>query len=281
MEKILDGKITAQKIRKELKLEVDDLKTKGINPKLAVIMIGNNSNSIIYLKNKSIACDEIGILYEEFILKDNIVMEELIKLISQLNKREDIHGILLQSPIPSHLDINIAMQTISPQKDVDGFHPYNTGKLLLNQDCLIPCTPYGVLQLLKYYQIDAKEKHAVIIGRSNMVGKPMAICLLNQDATVTICHSKTVNLEKITTEADILVCAVGKEKFIKENMIKEGAVIIDIGINRTKEGKIVGDVDFKNVYSKASYITPVPGGVGPMTITMLMKNIVKCAKSCF
>ena len=274
---LLEGKALAQKIRAGLKYEVDELIKNGIKPKLAVIMVGEDASSKIYVRNKSKACEEVGIAYEEHILKESINMDELLKLIKELNKRDDITGILLQSPIPKHLDINRAIQEISYKKDVDGFHPVNVGKLILNQDCLVSCTPYGIMKLLSEYNIEIEGKNAVIIGRSNIVGKPMISCLLNKNATVTVCHSKTKNLLEYTKNADILIAAIGKSKFITAEMIKEGAVIIDVGINRGEDGKICGDVDFEGVKEKASYITPVPGGVGPMTIAMLMTNVVKAA----
>lgn len=275
---ILDGKALAQKIRSDLKGKVELLKEKNIQPKLAVIMVGNDSSSKIYVRNKSKACEEIGIAYEEFLLDEDIEMKELLDLINELNNRKDINGILLQSPIPQHLDINEAIKAISPKKDVDGFHPVNIGKLVLNQDGFISCTPYGIIRLLEEYDIELEGKRAVVIGRSNIVGKPMMLSLLNKNATVTICHSKTKNLSEITKEADILICAIGKPKYIKGNFVKNGAVVVDVGINRDPQtGKISGDVDFDTVSEKASYITPVPGGVGPMTIAMLMENLVKSA----
>ena len=277
MPKILDGKELAQKIRSNLKIKVDELKLEGIHPKLAVIMVGEDPSSKIYVRNKSKACEEIGIEYEEFLLKDTIQMEELLKLIDTLNKRQDVHGILLQSPIPNNLDINLAFKSIVPEKDVDGFNAVNVGRLCLNQDGFVSCTPFGVMKLLEEYNIDVEGKNAVIIGRSNIVGKPMAQCLLNKNATITICHSKTKKLDKITKTADILISAVGKPKFVKKNMVKEGAVVIDVGTNRLEDGKLVGDVDFDEVAPITSYITKVPGGVGPMTIAMLMTNIVKAA----
>lgn len=277
MPEILDGKELAQKIRSNLKIKVDELKLEGIHPKLAVIMVGEDPSSKIYVRNKSKACEEIGIEYEEFLLKDTIQMEELLKLIDTLNKRQDVHGILLQSPIPNNLDINLAFKRIVPEKDVDGFNPVNVGRLCLNQDGFVSCTPFGVMKLLEEYNIDVEGKNAVIIGRSNIVGKPMAQCLLNKNATITICHSKTKELDKITKTADILISAVGKPKFVKKNMVKEGAVVIDVGTNRLEDGKLVGDVDFDEVAPITSYITKVPGGVGPMTIAMLMTNIVKAA----
>lgn len=276
---IMDGKALAKKVREELKLKADELKQKSIFPKLAVIMVGDDPGSKIYVRNKSKACEEVGIEFEEYLLDENIKNDELLNLIEELNNREDIHGILLQSPIPNQLDINLAFRTIKPEKDVDGFHPINVGKLSLNQDCFVSCTPFGIMRMLAEYNIDIEGKHAVIIGRSNIVGKPMVQCMLNKNATVTVCHSKTKNLAEITRQADILIAAIGRPKFVTEDMVKKGAVVIDVGINRNEEGKVCGDVDFENVSKKASYITPVPGGVGPMTIAMLMNNIIKAAKN--
>ncbi|MBR3250034.1 MAG: bifunctional methylenetetrahydrofolate dehydrogenase/methenyltetrahydrofolate cyclohydrolase FolD [Clostridia bacterium] len=278
MATIIDGKALAQKIRSNLKIECDELKSRGILPKLAVILVGNDSASKIYVRNKNRACEEVGIEFEEYILNSDITQDELINLINSLNSKKDVHGILLQSPIPNHLDINQAFRTIAPDKDVDGFNPLNVGKLTLGQDTFVSCTPYGVIKMFEEYNIDLSGKNLTIIGRSNIVGKPLIQCCLNKNATVTICHSKTKDLKEHTKNADIVICAIGKAKFITEDMIKEGAVIIDVGINRTEEGKLVGDVDFQNVEKKASYITPVPGGVGPMTITMLMNNVIKAAK---
>ena len=275
---IIDGKKLAQKIRTNLKIECEELKKKGINPKLAVILVGNDGASKVYVKNKSIACQEIGIEYEEYLLNEDINQEKLINLIEKLNKQKDIHGILLQSPIPTHLDINQAFEAISPKKDVDGFNPINVGKLSLNQDTFVSCTPYGIMKMFEEYNIKLEGKNVTIIGRSNIVGKPLLQCCINKNATVTMCHSKTNNLEQYTKNADILIAAMGKAKFIKENMVKDGVVVIDVGINRGQDGKLTGDVDFENVEKKASYITPVPGGVGPMTIAMLMNNVIKAAK---
>ena len=275
---ILDGKNLAQKIRKNLKDEVIELKSRGTLPKLAVIMVGNDSASKIYVRNKSNACEEVGIDFEEFLLDETISMEELKKLICTLNAREDINGILLQSPIPPHLDINEAFREINPEKDVDGFHPMNVGKLCLGQDTFVSCTPYGIVKLIEEYNIPIQGKHVVILGRSNIVGKPLIQCMLQKNATVTICHSKTECIEKYTKLADILIVAIGKAKFVKADMVKPGATVIDVGINRTDDGKLCGDVDFENVEKIANYITPVPGGVGPMTIAMLMNNVVKAAK---
>ena len=278
MAEILDGKLIAEKIRNKLKDDVEELKKEGIIPKLAVIMVGNDASSKIYVRNKSIACNQIGIEYEEFLLDDNTTMEQLLDLIEKLNRDDSIHGILLQSPIPKGLDINEAFKAIAPNKDVDGFNPCNVGKLCLGQDTFVSCTPYGIIKLLEEYGIELEGKDAVVVGRSNIVGKPMMQCLLNKNATVTVCHSKTIKLERVTKKADILVVAIGKSKFITKDMVKEGAVVIDVGINRGEDGKLCGDVDFDEVKEIASYITPVPGGVGPMTIAMLMHNIVKSAR---
>lgn len=277
MATIINGKELAAKVRSNLKIEVENLKEQGINPKLAVIMVGNDGASAVYVRNKSKACDEIGIAFEEFLLKEETTREELLGLIEELNKRDDVHGILLQSPIPKHLDIREAFNAIDYRKDVDGFHPINVGKLAIGEDSFVSCTPAGVMKMLEEYGIEIQGKNAVVIGRSNIVGKPLAQLLLNANATVTTCHSKTQNIEEIASRADILVAALGKAKFVTGNMVKEGAVVIDVGINRNEEGKLVGDVNFEEVEPKASYITPVPGGVGPMTIAMLMTNVVKAA----
>ena len=276
---LINGKELAKRIRGELKKRVDELKLHNVNPKLAVIMVGSDKASEIYVRNKSRACEEIGIEFEEFLLDEETTQKELIDLIENLNARDDIHGILLQSPIPAHLDIREAFDKIDYKKDVDGFNPINVGKLSIGEDSFISCTPYGVVKMLEAYNIEVEGKRAVIIGRSNIVGKPLLQCLLNKNATVTVCHSKTRDIENITKEADILIAALGKPKFVKDYMVKEGAVVIDVGINRNEEGKIVGDVDFDNVSKKASYITPVPGGVGPMTIAVLMSNVVKAAEA--
>ena len=278
MAEIINGKELAKNIRLELKNEVSKLKEKGIIPKLAVIMVGDDKASKVYVKNKSKACEEIGIEYEEILLDENISMEELLNLIEKLNNRKDINGILLQSPITKNLNIDEAFNKIDYKKDVDGFNPVNVGKLVIGQDSFISCTPYGVIKMLENYNIPIEGKNVVIIGRSNIVGKPLMQCLLKKNATVTICHSKTKNISEITKKADILVAALGKAKFVTKEMVKEGAVVIDVGINRDESGKLVGDVDFEEVEKIASFITPVPGGVGPMTIAMLMSNVVKACK---
>ena len=272
---LINGKELAQKIRLELKKEVEKFNTK---PKLAVILVGENPASKVYVKNKSRACNEVGIQYEEYLLKSDITMESLLELIEKLNNRKDVNGILLQAPIPKHLNINKAFEKISPNKDVDGFNPVNIGKLLIGEDTFISCTPYGIIKMLEEYNIPLEGKNAVVIGRSNIVGKPLAQCLLNKNATVTICHSKTKELIQYTKNADILISAVGKQNLVTKEMVKHGATVIDVGMNRNSEGKLCGDVDFENVKEVSQYITPVPGGVGPMTIAMLMNNVVKAYK---
>lgn len=274
---IIDGKMIAKKTRENLKKEVEELKKEGITPKLAVIMVGDNPASKVYVKNKSKACDEVGVEYEEYILEAGIKQKELLELIQKLNNNKEINGILLQSPLPSNLDINEAFRTIDYRKDVDGFHPMNVGKLVLGQDTFVSCTPYGIMRLLEEYKIDLCGKHVVILGRSNIVGKPLVQCCLNNNATVTVCHSKTKEIENVTKYADVLISAIGKPRFVTADMIKDGAVVIDVGINRLDTGEIVGDIDFESVSKKANYITPVPGGVGPMTIAMLLNNVVKAA----
>ncbi|MCI8411602.1 MAG: bifunctional methylenetetrahydrofolate dehydrogenase/methenyltetrahydrofolate cyclohydrolase FolD [Clostridia bacterium] len=275
---IIDGKSLAKKTRENLKKECDELKLKGIKPKLAVIMVGDNSASKVYVRNKSRACEEIGIEYEEYLLEENITEEELINLIKNLNENKNINGILLQSPIPQNLDINQAFKAITYKKDVDGFTPTSIGKLTIGEDTFVSCTPYGIMKMFEEYKIDLTGKNVVIIGRSNIVGKPLIQCCLSENATVTVCHSRTKDLSEHTKRADVVIAAIGKSKFVTEDMVKEGAIIIDVGINRGEDGKLTGDVDFENVKEKASFITPVPGGVGPMTIAMLMNNVIKAAK---
>ena len=257
-DKILSGKIVSQDIRDDLKLETDKLRQDGIIPKLAVIMIGEDEASKVYVRNKSKACRQVGVEFEEFLLPEKTTENELFDLIDKLNSDKSINGILLQSPVPSHLDENKAFRRIDPNKDVDGFNPINVGDLCIGNDCFISCTPFGIMKILEYYNIDVEGKNAVVLGRSNIVGKPMVQCLLSKHATVTVCHSKTKNLESITSKADILVVAIGKPKFVKQNMVKRGAIVIDVGINRNSEGKICGDVDFDNVLPIVSKITPVP-----------------------
>lgn len=269
---LIDGKKVAEKCKKNIE---ERIKRLNRTPGFAVIRIGEDEASKIYVRLKHKMSEELGINFAEYHLEENITQEDLISLIRKLNADDEVDGILLQSPIPYHLNILEAFQTIAPEKDVDGFSPINVGKLVQRQECFAACTPTGVMTMLKEYNIPIEGKHAVVIGRSNIVGRPMAELLLNANATVTICHSKTQNLADIVKTADILVVAIGKPKFITADMIKEGAVVVDVGINRIPDSKkIVGDVDFENVKEKCSYITPVPGGVGPMTIMTLMDNVV-------
>lgn len=278
MSELIDGKELAKKIRKDLKKEVANLKENGVNPKLAVIMVGNDPGSTVYVRNKSKACEKVGIEFEEFLFDENTSEEELLQVIEKLNNDSTINGILLQSPVPKHIDINKAFRVILPEKDVDGFNPINVGNLTIGEDAFISCTPYGVIKMFEEYNIELEGKNAVILGRSNIVGKPMIQCMLNKNSTVTVCHSRTKNIGEITKNADVIISAIGKPKFLKADMVKEGSVVIDVGINRLDDGSIVGDVDFDEVSKKTSYITPVPGGVGPMTIAMLLNNVVKAAK---
>lgn len=278
MYQLIDGKELSKRIKEELKIEADKLKEKGIIPKLAVILVGDDSASKVYVKNKSKACNEVGVKFEEILLNSNTSMEKLLSIIDELNNRKDINGILLQSPIPKGLSIQEAFERIKWEKDVDGFNPINVGRLMIGQDTFISCTPYGIIKMLEACNIEIQGKNAVIIGRSNIVGKPLMQCLLNKNATVTICHSKTKKIKEITKTADILISAVGKINIVTADMVKDGAVVIDVGMNKNDKGKLVGDVDFEKVKEKASYITPVPGGVGPMTIAMLMNNVIKATK---
>ena len=278
MYQLIDGKELAKNIRQELKKENDKLKEKGINAKLAVILVGDDNASKVYIKNKSKACNDVGIEFEEILLDSNTTMDKLLNVIENLNLREDINGILLQSPIPKELNIQEAFEKIDYRKDVDGFNPINVGKLMIGQDGFIPCTPYGIVRMLEEYNIPVEGKNAVVIGRSNIVGKPLSQCLLNKNATVTVCHSRTRDIQNVTKNADILISAVGKLNMVTEDMVKDGAVVIDVGMNRKENGKLAGDVDFENVKEKTSFITPVPGGVGPMTIAMLMNNVIKATK---
>ena len=278
MAEIIDGKELAKKIKLNLKEEVDILKEKKIIPKLAVIMVGDDPASKVYVKNKSKACKNVGIEFEEYLYDANINEDELFDIIEKLNNDKSVSGILLQAPIPKHLNIYKAFGAISPKKDVDGFNPLNIGKLAIGEETFISCTPYGIVKMLEEYKIETEGKHVVILGRSNIVGKPLIQCMLNLNSTVTVCHSKTKNIKEITKTADILISAIGKPRFVKEDMVKDGVVVIDVGINRLEDGSLVGDVDYDNVIKKASYITPVPGGVGPMTIAMLLTNVVKATK---
>ena len=275
---IIDGKALAKKIRSNLKVECDELKKEGITPKLAVIMVGDNPASKVYVRNKSKACDEVGIEYQEYLLDEKTKQDELLDLIKTLNKDETVNGILLQSPVQEHLNINQAFKAITYLKDVDGFTPSSVGKLCIGEDTFVSCTPLGVIKMFEEYNIDLNGKDVVILGRSNIVGRPLIQCCLQKNATVTVCHSRTKSLEEHTKRADVIISAIGQPKFVTADMVKDGVVIIDVGINRDENGKLVGDVDFKNVEKKASYITPVPGGVGPMTIAMLMHNVIKATK---
>lgn len=277
--RIIDGKTLAQKLKEEVKQEVNELRNKGVIPGLAVILVGDDSASRVYVNGKKRACEEAGIHSEEYVFPSTASQNELKTLIEELNVKPEISGILLQLPIPVHLDEQELLRAISPLKDVDGLHPVSIGNLLLGYEGFVSCTPAGVMELLREYEVDIEGKECAVVGRSNMVGKPQALLLLNQHGTVTICHSRTKNLAEVCRRADILIVAVGRPHFITGDMIKPGAVVIDVGINRS-EGtkKVVGDVDFESAKDKAGLITPVPGGVGPMTITMLLKNTVRAAK---
>lgn len=275
---IIDGKLLASKIKEELKKEVHSLKEQGIKPCLAVVLVGENKASQKYVSFKEKTCQELGIESLVYRLPENTDESSLIKLIDGLNDNPQVNGILVQLPLPKHLNQQKILEKINPSKDVDGFTPYCLGKLLMDTPLFIPCTPKGVLRMLDEYKINLEGKNAVVIGRSVIVGKPLSLLLLKRNATVTVCHSKTKELQGITKRADILCVAIGKEKFINASMIKEGAVVVDIGINVTADGKVVGDVAFNEVKEKTSYITPVPGGVGPMTIAMLMENTIYATK---
>ena len=281
MARIIDGKEIALKIRLNLKEKVEHLKKLGKNITLAVILVGDDPSSKIYVSNKKKACEEIGIISKEYILKDNTSEEDLLILIDKLNDSDEIDGILVQLPLPSHINEKTVIKRISPQKDVDSFCEVNIGKIVTKDYNFLPCTPAGILEILKYEGREIKGKHCVILGRSNIVGKPLALLMLNNDATVTVCHSKTKNLKEICKMADILIVAIGKPKFLKSDMIKKDVIIIDVGINRDENSKLCGDVDFYDVKDKASYITTVPGGVGPMTVAMLMDNVVTAGFSNF
>ena len=274
---ILDGRFVANKIKQELKNKISQMPVK---PGLAVICVGENPASQIYVRLKHKMCDELGINMKEHFFQENVTQNELESLIDSLNTDTNVHGILVQSPVPYHINIMELFARIAPEKDVDGFHPVNVGRLAQGKNQCAPCTPLGIMTLLKEYQIEIEGKKCVVIGRSIIVGRPMAQLLLNANGTVTVCHSRTKNLASVSKEADILIVAVGKPKFITEDMVKEGAVVVDVGINRKPNSKeIVGDVDFEKVKEKCSYITPVPGGVGPMTIIMLMNNVIeRCRK---
>jgi methylenetetrahydrofolate dehydrogenase (NADP+) / methenyltetrahydrofolate cyclohydrolase len=276
---IISGKEIAQEKRKALKEEVEALSKAGVKPGLAVILVGNDPASRSYVTAKRKACQEVGIHSVLVELPETITEEELLKQIDEFNKDEKIHGILVQLPLPKHIRETAVIERISPAKDVDGFHPVSIGKMMTGQDTFLPCTPAGILEIVKSQNIDISGKHVVVIGRSNIVGKPVGQLFLNENATVTYCHSKTENLQKFTRMADILIVAVGKAHLIKGDDIKPGAIVIDVGVNRLESGKLCGDVVFDTAKEVASYITPVPGGVGPMTITMLLYNTVKSARN--
>ena len=277
MYKIIDGKEISASVKERVKNEVEALKQKGITTGLAVIIVGEDPASKVYVANKKKACEALGIISEEYALSENTTQEELLELIDTLNKKESINGILCQLPLPKHLDEDAVIKAILPEKDVDAFHPQNVGKIMLGDYDFVPCTPAGIMEMLEYEGIDVTGKNCVVIGRSNIVGKPMGMLLLHKNGTVTICHSKTKDLKEVCKSADILVAAVGRPNFVTADMVKDGAVVIDVGINRV-DGKLVGDVNFDDVKDKCSAITPVPGGVGPMTIAMLMQNTLTAAK---
>lgn len=274
---ILDGKLVANRVRACVRRETQDFIARtGVTPCLAVILAGEDPASQIYVKNKKLACEKCGFLSKEFLLPETVSQKELEDLVLSLNKDKTVHGILVQQPLPKGIDVDRINSLIDPLKDVDGFHPVNTGKLMIGSHGLRPCTPAGILEILDAYDIPIEGRECVVVGRSNLVGKPAAMLMLSRNATVTMCHSRTKDLASVTKRADILIVAIGKPKFITADMIKEGTVVIDVGVNRTEDG-IFGDVDFENAKEVASYITPVPGGVGRMTIAMLMKNTLEAA----
>lgn len=275
---LIDGKAVSLQVKQQVKQECDKLKAKGVTPGLAVIIVGNDPASQVYVRNKERACGECGFYSVKYALDADTTQDELNALIDKLNKDEKINGILCQLPLPKHLDDKEVINRIDPIKDVDAFHPVNVGAIMIGDYNFLPCTPAGVMELIHSTGVDVTGKKAVVIGRSNIVGKPMAMLLLHENATVEITHSKTLDLKSITKEADILVAAIGRAKFVTADMVKQGAVVIDVGMNRDENGKLCGDVDFENVKDKCSFITPVPGGVGPMTISMLMRNTLTAAK---
>lgn len=278
MAQIIDGKLVSRQVRERVAKETEELKNKGITPGLAVIIVGEDPASQVYVRNKEKACEEVGFYSEKFALPESTTQEELNALVKELNERPEINGILCQLPLPKHLDDKEVINLIDPIKDVDAFHPVNVGAIMIGDYSFLPCTPAGVMELIHSTRVEISGKKAVVMGRSNIVGKPMAMLLLHENATVEITHSRTANLKEITKTADILVAAIGKAKFVTADMVKDGAVVIDVGMDRDENGKLCGDVDFENVKDKCSYITPVPGGVGPMTISMLMQNTLTAAK---
>lgn len=275
---LIDGKFIAGKIRGEIAVEINRLESLGIKPGLAVVLVGDNPASKVYVSMKEKACRDVGIFSDEYKLPEDTCEKELVDLINKLNGKDDIHGILIQLPLPKHINESKILEAISPDKDVDGFHPYNVGRLITGKPVFQPCTPFGIMTMLKESGIDLAGKEVVVVGRSNIVGKPVAFMCLQQHATVTLCHSKTKNLPDKIKMADVLIAAVGQPEMIKGDWIKEGAVVIDVGVNRLDDGRLVGDVEFSVASYRASYITPVPGGVGPMTITMLLYNTLQSAK---
>ena len=275
---IIDGKKVSEEVKEQVRLETLELAKKGIKPGLAVIIVGDDPASRVYVNNKKKACEAVGFLSREYALPASTSQEELLSLVEKLNKDKEINGILCQLPLPKGLDEKAVIEAISPLKDVDAFHAINVGKIMIGDYDFLPCTPAGVMEMLHSYKIPVEGKKCVVIGRSNIVGKPMAMLLLHENGTVTITHSRTKNLAEVTSEADILVAAIGKPKFVTADMVKDGAVVIDVGMDRDENGKLCGDVDFENVKEKCSAITPVPGGVGPMTIAVLMKNTLKACK---
>ena len=279
MATIIDGKKIRDYNLDLMKEEIAALNCKGIYPCLAVIIVGSDPASRIYVNNKKAACEKIGIISKEYALPEETTTNELLNLIDKLNADDSVSGILCQMPVPKHIDSSAVLERIIPSKDVDCFHPYNVGKLAHGDGTLLPCTPWGMVKMLEYHNVEITGKHCVVIGRSDIVGKPMALLMLSKNATVTICHSKTQNLSEITKQADILVAAVGKANFVTADMVKEGAIVLDVGMNRDENGKLCGDVKFDEVEKISSMITPVPGGVGPMTITMLMKNTITAEKN--
>ena len=278
MAKLIDGKAVAAEVRAQVALEVQNLVQKGITPGLAVVIVGDDPASRTYVNNKKKACAQVGIYSEEYALPAATSQQALMDLVQKLNTKKDINGILVQSPLPDGLNEEAVVESIDPEKDVDAFHPSNVGRIMIGNFHFLPCTPAGVIELLNSEKIEISGKNCVVIGRSNIVGKPMAMLLLHHNGTVTICHSKTRNLKDVCRNADILVAALGKPKFVTADMVKPGATVIDVGMDRDENGKLCGDVDFVQVEKIASYITPVPGGVGPMTIAMLLKNTVAAAK---
>ena len=278
MAQIIDGKAISANVKAQVKAEVEKLKEQGIEVGLAVVIVGDNPASRVYVNNKKKACAEVGFTSYEYALPQETTQEELLELVNKLNADEKVNGILVQLPLPKQIDENAIINAIRPDKDVDAFHPENVGHIMIGDFSFLPCTPAGVMEMLAQSGIETEGKECVVIGRSNIVGKPMAMLLLHKNATVTICHSRTKNLAEICKKADILVAAVGKANFVTPDMLKEGAVVLDVGMNRLDNGKLCGDVDYEACFDKAGYITPVPGGVGPMTIAMLMKNTLTSAK---